>query len=472
MPATEPPAHAPVAPAHAPVAPTASPNPAALDRYADIAIRIGTNLQPNQTLYIRAPIETAAFVRRIAAKAYAAGAKDVHVEWDDEQLALVRYQRAPEQALAEFPDWKARPLQELAENGAAFLSVAASDPDLLKDIDPDRIATANRARMTALSGWYKLITGMRTTWTIVSVPTPGWAAKVFPDLPAEQRTQRLWEYILKTVRIDTAEAPLLAAEVKAPGFAGPQPSAAGPQPSAAGPQPSASPTDPVQAWRHHLAELNARATHMNTAHFHRLHYTAPGTDLTIELPAVHRWVTSPITDPRGIAFVPNLPTEEIFTVPTRGGVHGTVTASMPLNYRGALIDGMRLQFEAGRVIDADARTGRDTLQRLLDTDDGARHLGEVALVPHGSAVSRLGTLFYNTLFDENAACHLAIGRAYPMCLEGGNAMSAEELARHGANTSLEHVDFMIGSDQMSIDGETADGAVVPVMRAGKWAFGV
>jgi len=414
--------------------PAGGPDAATLQRYADLAVRVGVHIQPGQTLVIRAGIETAPFARIIAARAYEAGAHDVVMDWDDEQFGLLRHRLAPEAALGEYPEWKARALQDLAESGAAFLSIAANDPDLLRGIDPERIATANRARMAALAGWYGRITGMRTTWTIVSVPTPGWAAKVFPDLPPAERTRRLWDHILQAVRVDA--------------------------------------TDPVQAWRDHLAELGARAAHMNRARFRSLHYTGPGTDLRVELPDGHLWVTSPIADPRGIPFVPNMPTEEIFTLPDRAGVHGTVAASMPLNYRGALIEGLTLRFEAGRVVAADARGGRETLQRLIDTDDGSARLGEVALVPHGSAVSRLGTLFYNTLFDENAASHLALGRAYPMCLEGGLDLDAEGLQRRGANASLEHVDFMIGSPELSVDGLAAGGAVVPVMRRGAWAFSV
>ncbi len=414
--------------------PEGGPAPTTLERYADLAVHVGVHLQPDQTLVIRSPIETASFARTIAARAYAAGAHDVHIDWEDEQASLLRHQLAPASALSEYPEWRAKALEGLAASGAAFLSIAANDPDLLRGIDPERIAAVNRARMAALSGWYARITGMRTTWSIVSVPTPGWAAKVFPDLPPDERVRRLWDYILQAVRVDAA--------------------------------------DPVQAWRRHLGELGARAAHMNSARFRSLHFTGPGTDLTVDLPEGHLWVTSPITDPRGIAFVPNMPTEEIFTLAVREGVHGTVAASMPLNYRGALIEDLRLRFEAGRVVAADARSGRDTLQRLIDTDDGSGRIGEVALVPHGSAVSRLGTLFYNTLFDENAACHLALGRAYPMCLEGGPEMDAEQLQRRGATTSLEHVDFMIGSPALCIDGAAADGAVVPVMRRGVWAFSV
>lgn len=403
-----------------------------LAAYADVALRVGLNLQSDQPLVIRAPLEAAAFVRVVAAKAYAVTSRDVQVEWEDEPLSLIRYQLASEAALAEYPLWKAQGMRDLAEAGAGFLTIAATDPDLLRGVDPQRVATAHRARMAALADWYQCITGMRTPWTIVSVPTAGWAAKVFPELPEPRRTARLWECIFASVRIGVP--------------------------------------DPVAAWRSHLAELGARAAYMNRARFRRLHYRGPGTQLRVDLPDGHCWVTSPCCDPRGIRFVPNMPTEEIFTLPARTGVEGVVSATMPLNYHGALIEGLQLRFAAGRVVAAEARVGRETLQRLIATDEGAQRLGEVALVPHGSAVSSLGTLFYNTLFDENAASHLALGRAYPTCLEGGQALSAEQLEQRGANVSLEHVDFMIGSADLAVDGETAAGATAPVMRDGQWAF--
>lgn len=415
-------------------APEAGTGPAeeTLERYAELAVRVGANVQPGQVVVLRAPLETAPFARRVAARAFAAGAHDVLVDLEDDQFSLLRHRLAPEAALAEYPAWKAAMLRQLAEGGAAFVSIAASDPDLLAGIDPGRIATASRARMTALEEWYRLISGMRTPWTIVSVPTAAWANRVFPNLPPGERVPRLWCDILRAVRVAEDE--------------------------------------PLAAWREHLTRLGAAAAHLNARAFRTLRYRGPGTELEVDLPVGHRWISPPIADPRGIPFVPNMPTEEIFTLPRRDGVRGTVAASMPLNHRGVLIEGLVLRFEAGRVVAADARLGADTLRRLLASDEGSARLGEVALVPHGSAVSRLGTLFYNTLFDENAASHLALGRAYPLCLQGGADLGPEQLRQRGANTSIEHVDFMIGSAELSVDGLAADGSVVPVMRGGAWAF--
>ena len=412
----------------------AAPPPALIARYADLAVRVGCNVRPGQTLVIRSLVATAGFARAAAAAAYAAGAADVLVDWDDEQISLLRHRLAPEAALGTFPAWYAQGLEGLAAEGAAFLSIAAGDPDLLSGVDPRRIALANRARRGALAGWFRHITGWTTPWCIVAVPTAGWAVKVFPGEEAPAAEARLWPLILQAMRLDGPE--------------------------------------PVQAWRAHLDALAARAAHMNRAAFRALHYRGPGTDLRVGLPAGHRWVSPPMEDPRGIPFVPNMPTEEIFTLPDRSDVEGTVAASLPLAYRGALIQDLRLRFAGGEVVEASARSGGELLQGLLDTDPGARRLGEVALVPCGSAVARLHTLFYHTLLDENAACHLALGRAYPMCLEGGEHLDEEALLRRGANSSLEHVDFMIGSEALDVDGLTAQGTVVPLLRQGRWAFAV
>ena len=405
---------------------------AAIDRYAQVAVRVGLNVQPGQSVLIQAPLESPAFVRRAAEHAYAAGARHVHVEWEDEPLTLLRYRLAPEDALREYPAWRSAQMRQLAEDGAAFLAVLASDPDLLREIEPARVAAANRARSVALAPYYARISAMRTNWCVVAVPTEAWAAKVFPDAAPAERAARLWQAIFSAVRL---EAP-----------------------------------QPVAAWRTHVAALAARAEHLNRARLRVLHYRAPGTELAVELPEGHVWLAGAATDPRGFPFVPNLPTEEVFTAPRRDGVRGTVRATLPLNYRGVTIEGLTLRFEDGRVVQAEARAGQAALRGLLDTDEGSRRLGEVALAPDDSAVARLHTLFYNTLFDENAASHFALGRAYATCLQGGAALGGEGLAARGLNQSLEHVDFMVGGPEMEIDGEAATGERVPLMRRGLWAF--
>ena len=403
-----------------------------LDKYAELAVRVGINIQPGQTLVIMAPIESADFVRRAAKKAYEAGAKNVHVEWSDEELTLIKFMNAPDEAFKEYPLWKAKGYEEIAKEGAAFLSISASNPDLLKDVDPERVATANKARAQALQEYRKYIQAGKVSWAIVSVPTEEWSAKIFPNLSKEERIESLWENIFKVTRVDTE--------------------------------------DPVKAWKEHIENLNNKLNYLNNKKFKKLYYRAEGTDLIIELPEKHIWTGGGLTNEKGVYFVPNMPTEEVFTVPLRTGISGTVRSTKPLNYGGNVVENFTLTFENGRIIDFTAEKGYDTLKRLIEIDEGSHFIGEVALVPHNSPVSNSGVIFYNTLFDENASCHLAIGSAYPLCIEGGAEMSKEELEKNGANTSLIHVDFMIGSKDLDIDGETADGKRVAVFRKGNWAF--
>lgn len=407
-----------------------------LDQYITLILKLGLNLQEGQTLVIGpgapAPVEDiAAFIRNTAMKAYELGARDVHVLWNDAELTRTRLRLAPSDALNDVPMWRVKWLEELSEQGAAFLNPYAPDPDLFSDIDPQRIATAIAAGQRAAARFAEAAAKMRHAWLVASVATPTWARKVFPQMPDAEAVDALWRYIFRTTHIDTP--------------------------------------DPIQAWRVHLAQLNQRTAYLNQAHFRRLHYSAPGTNLTVDLPNRHIWISGGSSvNTRGVPFVPNLPTEEVFTLPQRNGVHGVVRSTMPLNYNGVLIENLALTFDAGRIIDYTASAGLDALKSIIETDDGAHYLGEVALVPVGSPVN-IGTPVFNTLFDENASCHLAIGRAYPICLEGGEEMSQDELAAQGANSSLTHVDFMIGSAQLDIDGETASGERIPVFRAGAWA---
>lgn len=269
------------------------------------------------------------------------------------------------------------------------------------------------------------------SWSIVAVPSPEWAAKVFPDLPEAQQVDRLWDVIFKTVRIGEQDA--------------------------------------VAEWKTHLQNLDSRADLLNNKKYKKLHYTAPGTDLTIELPEGHIWVSGGSVNEQGHVFIANMPTEEVFTAPLKTGVNGTVRSTKPLSYGGNLIDGFSLTFENGRIVDYTAEQGLDALKNLIEMDEGAHYLGEVALVPHQSPISDTNILFYNTLFDENASNHLAIGNAYAFCLEGGKTMSKEELIERGMNSSLTHVDFMIGSGEMNIHGVTSEGAEEPIFLQGNWA---
>lgn len=402
-----------------------------LEKYAEISVRVGVNIQQGQTLVINAPTNNMGFVRLIAQKAYEAGAKHVHVEWNDEDLTLIKYKLAPDEAFNDYPKWRAKALEEMAEDGAAFMSIVASNPDLLKEVDPTRIANANKAAGKALTTYRNYIQSDKVSWCVIAAPSKEWAAKVFPDSTEEESIHLLWDAIFMATRANVA--------------------------------------DPVAAWKDHNEKLMSKVLYLNKKKYKKLHYQAPGTDLTIELPEKHLWVGGGGPNEKGVNFVANMPTEEVFTLPKKDGVNGTVTSTKPLNYSGNVIDNFSLTFKDGKIVDFAAETGYETLKQLVETDEGSHFLGEVALVPHDSPISNSNLVFYNTLFDENASCHLAIGNAYSFNLEGGKKMTKEELQQNGANTSITHVDFMIGSSEMSIDGELADGTKEPLFRNGNWA---
>jgi aminopeptidase len=405
-----------------------------LRSYADLAVKIGVNVQPGQRLMIRAPLDSAPLARLIAISAYQAGARLVDVIWEDEQLELIRFQNAPRDSFEEASSWLPNALLEYAQRGDALISIRGNDPDLLNNQDPNLIASARKAASIKFAPFMDRLMHTDLNWLVVSAPVVSWAAKVFSGLPAEQQMSRLWDMIFDVCRLK---------------------------------QP-----DPSAAWERHITQLSARSAYLNRKQYAALHYRAPGTDLRVGLPRGHVWESARAISAKGIAFVPNMPTEEVFTMPHKDRVSGTVTASKPLNYSGTLIENFRLTFAEGRVVEIAAESGADSLRKLIATDAGAGRLGEVALVPHSSPISQSGLLFYNTLFDENAASHLALGRAYQSTLEGGTAMSDEEFSAAGGNNSLIHVDFMIGAAAMDIDGLTEDGAAEPVMRAGEWAFDV
>lgn len=405
-----------------------------LDQYARLVVRTGINLQQDQQLVINSPIECADFARRIAREAYAAGAHDVTISWNDEKFSHMRYQMAKPQVFTEFPEWRRLLYMDNAEQGAAFVSILAADPEIFKDIDPGRLTTASQAAGAALLEYRQRTMSNKNAWCVVSIPTKSWARRVFPGEPEEMAVEKLWQQIFRTVRI-------------------------------------APDTDAVELWQEHTAFLQRAYEFMNGQDFQFLHYTNNlGTDLTIELPEGHVWAGGAEYTKGGVRFVANMPTEEIFTLPKRDGVNGTVVATKPLNYNGNLIEGFRIIFKDGRAVAYTAEKGEALLQEMISTDEGAAYLGEVALVPYDSPISQSGVLFYNTLFDENASCHLAFGKAYPSCLQGGGDMQSVELLQHGVNDSLIHEDFMVGSKDLSIVGTTRDGREVTVFQNGNFAF--
>lgn len=402
-----------------------------LNQYAELIVKVGLNLQPGQRLLIRGPIEAAPLARLVAARAYDMGGRLVETILNDPQLLLTRYRHAPRDSFSEHSDWRWRAGLEYVEAGGALLSIAGVDPYLLKGIDPELIGTLQRSEGRAALPFSSRISADEINWCVVGYATKGWADRVFPDLPPAEAQARLWEAIFRTVRLDAA--------------------------------------DPLAAWEAHNANLAARSAYLNGKQYAALHYRGPGTDLIVGLPENHLWIGGAAPTGIGITNVANMPTEEVFTAPHRDRVDGTVRATMPLNVGGNLIEDFSLTFENGRVVDLKAGSGEAILRAQVEMDEGASRLGEVALVPHSSPISQSGVLFYNTLYDENASSHLAIGRAYRNCIAGCEEASEEEFAARGGNTSANHLDFMIGSAEIDIDGITADGEREPVMRGGEWA---
>lgn len=411
--------------------PQTSSHDARLDRLGEVAVRVGLGLAPGQELVITAPLDAVPLIRRITEHAYRAGASLVTTLFTDEVTALARFEHAPDAAFDVAPAWLYDGMAAAYRGGAARLAIAGENPSLLAGQDPDRVARANRARSVAYRPALELITGFGINWTVTCFATPSWARTMFPDLPEDAAVAKLWDAIFAASRIDAA--------------------------------------DPVAAWAEHNATLRARTTMLNARQYAALHYRGPGTDLRVGLSDRHLWLGGSEQAKNGITCNPNIPTEEVFTTPHMLRVDGTVRSTKPLSYQGILIQDMAVRFEAGTIVEATARTGQEVLQKVLGTDEGARRLGEVALVPHSSPISASGLLFFNTLFDENAASHIALGQAYRTCLQGGTAASDTELAERGANSSLIHIDWMIGSGEVDVDGIDADGNAEPVMRRGEWA---
>lgn len=404
-----------------------------LEKYARLVVKTGVNIQKDQILVVNSPIECADFARKIAKEAYAAGAKDVVVSWNDEKLSKIRFTDAPDKVFDEFPNWRKEMYLGYAKEGAAFVSIAASDPEILKDVNPDRIARMQKVSGNALKEYRERMMNNKNTWCVVSIPTVSWAKKIFPQLSEAEAVARLWDAILETVRVGDG--------------------------------------DPIAAWQSHLKTLTKSKELMNEYNFTRLHYkNALGTDLTVELPKGHIWLSGAEFTPDGREFVANMPTEEVFTLPKKHGVNGTVVSSKPLNYHGNLIENFKLTFKDGKVIEYSAKKGQSILEKLLTADESAAYLGEVALVPHDSPISNLNILFYNTLFDENASCHLAFGKAYPVCIAGGDKMDESALEAAEVNDSLIHEDFMIGTADLEITGITQDGKEVAVFKNGNFAW--
>src|SRR6478735_9008191 len=401
-----------------------------LDRLAEVAVRVGLGLKPGQELVVTAPLDALALVRRITEHAYEAGASLVTTIFSDEESTLMRYRHGRDEGFDTAPAWLYEGMAEAYKKGAARLAIVGEDPSLLAKEDPDKVSRANRARSKAYMPALNMIAGFDINWTIVSAATPAWAKTVFPDDPEEVAVAKLWQAIFSASRVDTP--------------------------------------DPIAAWETHNANLQARTHTLNGKNYAALHFRGPGTDLRVGLADDHEWNGGSTAAKNGIVCNANIPTEEVFTTPHKDRVDGHVRSTKPLSYNGTLIQDIEVTFEAGRIVEARARTGESVLKKVLETDEGARRLGEVALVPDSSPISRSGLLFFNTLFDENASSHIALGQAYSKCIRDGGTMSEEELASRGSNKSLIHIDWMIGSDGIDVDGITQDGRAEPLMRGGEW----
>ena len=405
-----------------------------LQEYARLLVRVGLNVQRGQTLVISSPVECAYFARLCAAEAYAAGCKEVVMNWHDDALGRMKYLYADDAVFDDVPLWRRHFFNDYAQEGAAYLAISASDPENLKGVDGSRIIRAQQASGKALKEFDRLQMCSGFPWCIASIPIPSWAKTVFPEDGEERAMERLWDAIFRAVRI--------SGDGKA-----------------------------VEKWQAHLKTLHARMEKLNALKFKSLHYTnALGTDLTVELPEGHIWEAGNDVTLSGQEYIANIPTEELFTSPLKTGVNGVVYASLPLVHDGNIIDGFRFVVKDGKIVEARARQGEETLQAAIAVDEGASYFGEVALVPYDSPISNQKILFYNTLFDENAACHIAFGEAYP-CLEGGQKMTKEELKARGLNDSITHVDFMVGTPDLRIVGTTHDGREIPVFENGNFVQG-
>ena len=403
-----------------------------LNKYAKLAVKVGVNIQPNETLVLRSPIECAEFTRKVVKEAYLAGAKKVHVEWSDEECTLIEYLNAPDETFNEFPKWTAEKYEDIAKEGGAFLTIYAQNPDLLKDVDPKRISNFQKASAKALKPWRSYTLSDKCKWSIISIPTESWAKKVFPDVSTKEAMNKLWDAIFKCTRVDNG--------------------------------------DPIKAWEEHNKNLKSKMDFLNDKNFKTLHFKSSKTDLTMDLPEGHIWQSGASFDPKGVSFNANMPTEEVFSMPHKFKVNGVVHSTKPLVYSGNVIDNFELTFKDGKIIDFKAEKGFETLSELINTDEGSHYLGEVALVPFKSPISDTNIVFFNTLFDENASCHFAIGSAYKGCIKGGTDLKNEELDKYGVNDSLTHVDFMIGSNDMDIVGTTFDNQKIQIFKDGNWAF--
>lgn len=407
-----------------------------LNKYAAFTVQVGVNVQKGQTLIIRCPVEGAYFGRACMEAAYKAGARDVVIRWEDEKAARIRMELGEEEALSETKPYELRSYLDYAESegGCCLLAIHASDPEIFKGLDTAKINRVSLAKQEAMKSWREYTMKDRVQWCVVAIPTPAWAASVFPGMPEDEAQEKLWSAIFDVCRVTGG--------------------------------------DPVSAWKEHVGKTSACRDKLNELQLESIHMTsANGTDLTVGLAEGHTWEGACSKAENGAVFIANVPTEEVFTAPHRERVNGVVKGTKPYVYNGQLIEGFSVTFKDGVVVDYSAEKNAELLGQLLDSDEGARRIGEIALVPASSPINRSGLLFYNTLFDENAACHIAFGAGYPTTVKGGAAMTTEELLACGVNDSAIHEDVMVGAEDMTITGLTKSGETVTIFENGEWAIG-
>lgn len=404
-----------------------------IKNYVELIMKKGLNIQPGQILVVRAPVDTAEFTREVVASAYRNGASEVVVHWSDDFVTKYRYMYGADEIFDVCPDWQRDSLEYYRKKGAAFFTVDVEDPGLLKDVDKERIKRWRTVRGQALKEYHDNIIENSNQWCLASIPSVPWAKAIFPELSDEKAVDELWKLILKIMRSDKE--------------------------------------DPIAEWDKHLRNLRDRMNYLNSKKFVKLRYkNSLGTDLEIGLPKGHIWLGGSEKSKEGVEFVANMPTEEIFTLPHREQVNGVVYSSKPLVFGGVVIDKFKVVFKDGKIVDFDAEKGKETLEKVFTIDENSKYLGEVALVPFDSPISNSGKVFYNTLYDENASCHLAVGSAYPVCMEGAESLSEEELLKKGVNVSTNHVDFMIGTEDLEVIGIQEDGTEIPIIKEGNFAF--
>ena len=398
--------------------------------YANLIVKVGLNLQPGQNLIINAPISTHDFVKNIAQKAYDNGVKEIYYRWNSEELDFLRYKNANEEVFNNYPQWLADGYTEIAKDNTAVLSIYASNPELFSNIDTNRIKNDTKAKALAMKKYKDFVINGGCNWCVISIPTKGWANSIFKNDDTNDNIKKLWELIFKINRVND--------------------------------------TDPIKSWESHFNNLEKYKNYLNEKKFKKLYYKSTKTNVSVELPKEHIWFAAQEKTKSGIVFSANIPTEEVFTLPHKYGVNGTISSTFPLQYAGNTIDDFILEFKDGKIVDFSAKKGYEILKDLINMDEGSKYLGEVAIVPVNSPIYQSKTIFCNTLYDENASCHFAIGSAYPNTIKNGETFSNDEKEKYGVNDSITHVDFMIGDESLSITGESENGEKITFFKNGMW----